>query len=156
MAMRAPLPLLALAVLLAAGCGGGGPAREQPRLTQKQFASAANKVCINADRRVFRIGGLSRDPAGWALTVSAAKRGLEEMRALRPPAAADGGFAELLSLAQQEIDQLQLVHDALVKNDLEAARKAQTEATNDDTKIKKRAGKLGLTFCSKLLTNWPA
>lgn len=159
------LPRAALVLLLAvpaAGCGGDKQTEATtgtvsgPRLSQSQFVSSANAVCIAADRRVFRIGSLSREPGGWDKTARAAERGIAEMRNVRPPAAADAGFARMLTLAGGLQHEVAAVGAALHKHDFKAAQAAQLRATAADTKVKKQAQKLGLTFCGQLLTNWPA
>jgi hypothetical protein len=152
--------LLLLAPALLAACGGTKAAvtttTEKPRPTQKQFVSQANAVCIRSDRAVFRLGRLSLDPAGWAKTAAAARRGIADMKRLTPPAGKDEQFQRLLTLGGGLADGIQKVHDALVKKDYAKARDAQLVATRDDTAIHRQAQKLGLTFCQQLLTNWPA
>jgi len=158
--MRRALVLLLAPALLAA-CGGTKAAETtttaaKPRPTQKQFVSAGNAVCIRSDRRVFRLGRLSFDPAGWAKTAAVARRGVADMKRLTPPAGKDAGFQRLLRLGGDLAEGIQEVHDALAKKDYPKARKAQLAATADDTAIHRQAQKLGLTFCQQLLTNWPA
>jgi hypothetical protein len=153
--------LLLLAPTLLAACGGTNAAKTttvaaKPRPTQKQFVSAANAVCIRSDRAVFRLGRLTLDPAGWAKTAAAARRGVKDMRRLTPPAGKDAEFERLLTLGGDLAAGIQKVHDALVENAYAKARSAQLAATRDDTAIHRQAQKLGLTFCQQLLTNWPA
>src|SRR5438105_2749939 len=128
--------LLAIALpALGASCGGSDTEAHQPqaRLTQQQFVSRANAVCMRSDRRVYKLGRLSLDPAGWAATAKAAQRGVAEMQVLRPPVSADAGFRRMLTHAQRLADDIQRVHDALVKKHYAAARSAQRDATNADT-----------------------
>jgi len=154
--VRRAVLLLALAVpALAAACGGSAEPKEQPRLTQKQFVQRANAVCIRSDRRVFRIGTLSTDPAGWSKTVNAAATGIAEMARLRPPAGREAQFDRLLATARKLKAALADVRDALAASENAKARKALKRATDYDTSIKKQASRLGLTFCEQLLTNWP-
>lgn len=150
--------LLGLLVpVLAAGCGSSSHKQTEPApLTQKQFVSAANAVCIKSDRRVFQLGRLSLLPSGWEQTAAAARTGVKEMSAVRPPAQSEAGFRRMLSLGRQLTDGLQQVHDALAKKNYKVAQAAQLEATKADTAIHRQAKKLGLTFCQQLLTNWPA
>jgi hypothetical protein len=158
------LAWLMLAVPALAACGSSSTkttppattAAAAPRLTQHQFVNAGNLVCLHSDRRVYRLGALSRDPAGWAKTASAARVGIAEMKTLRPPLADQAGFDHLLVLADRLATGIDRVHAALVKQDYAAARKAQFDATDADTQIHKQARKIGLTFCQQLLTNWPA
>ena len=158
------LAWLVLAVPALAACGGSSSAKhtsttttsDAPRLSQQQFVEAGNLVCLHSDRRVYRLGALSRDPAGWAKTAAAAKVGIAEMKKLRPPLADQGGFDRMLVFARKLADGVARVHTALVKQDYAAARKAQFAATAADTQIHKQARTIGLTFCQQLLTNWPA
>lgn len=152
--------LLLLLVPALAACGGSSSPQAtttaKPRLTQQQFVAAANAVCVRSDRAVYRIGNLTFDPRGWALTAAAARRAIADMRKVTPPAAKEAGFERLLAEGEKLAAGIQRVHDALAKKNLAAARAAQTAATNADTAIHREAGKLGLTFCQQLLTNWPA
>jgi hypothetical protein len=148
--------LVLLVPAVAAGCGSSHKKAAPPRLTQKQFVSAANTVCINSDRRVFRLGRLTLLPSGWAETAAAARTGVAQMTAVHPPLQSEAGFERMLSLGRQLAAGVQQVHDALVKKDYALARTAQLKATKDDTAIHLQAKKLGLTFCQQLLTNWPA
>ena len=157
-ASRALLLLVVLVPLVAAGCGSSKKAATTtvPALTQKQFVSAANAVCIRSDRRVFRLGRLTLLPQGWAQTAAAARQGVREMSAVHPPAAQQAGFAHMLALGNQLANGIQRVHDALAKKNYKVAQAEQLKATNADTDIHRQAKKLGLTFCQQLLTNWPA
>jgi hypothetical protein len=151
------LLLVLLVPVLASGCGSASHKKTEPaRLTQKQFVSAANAVCIKSDRRVFQLGRLSLVPAGWASTAAAARTGVAEMSGVRAPAKFDAGFQHLLTLGRQLATGIQWVHDALAKKNYKIARAAQLKATKTDTAIHLQAKKLGLTFCQQLLTNWPA
>ena len=157
--MPAPraLLLVLLVLVLAAGCGSSSPKKAEPApLTQKQFVSAANAVCIKSDRRVFRLGRLSLDAAGWAATAAAARTGVADMSAVRAPVRSDARFQHLLTLGKELATGIQQVHDALAKKNYKIAQAAQVKATKTDTAIHLQAKKLGLTFCQQLLTNWPA
>jgi hypothetical protein len=161
--MRLAWVLLTVPVLAACGSSSSDAKQkapttttERPRLSQQQFANAGNLVCLHSDRRVYRLGNLTRDPVGWAKTASAAKIGIAEMKKLRPPLADQVGFDHMLVLGQKLADGIDQVHAALMKKNYAAARKAQFAATDVDTQIHKQARRIGLTFCEQLLTNWPA
>jgi hypothetical protein len=156
-----PVPLLLALPLVLVACGGSGgdtsaKTVERPRLTQRQLVTEANRVCIASDRRVFRLGQLSTEPAGWHKTATAAKRGIAEMARLRPPASQQRKFDAMLVAARKLQTAIDDVGDALEANDFAKARAAQARATRYDTQIKRMAASLGLTFCEQLLTNWPA
>src|SRR4051812_19259960 len=159
------LVLLFVPALAACDGGGGGDAKTGVkattveagnRLTQRPFVQAANPGCIESHRRVYALGSLSTHPAGWARTARAARRAVSEMRRLQPPAARQAGFDTLVQLGDDLATQIDTVRKALVAKNYNKARAAQVGATTLDTKIKRQAQTLGLTFCEQLLTNWPA
>lgn len=161
MSSRRAAFLLTLPVL-ASACGGSKhtssttTASTTPALTASQLVQAANQVCIRSDRRVYRIGRLSRDPVGWQQTADAGRIGIREMRALTPPAADAARFNLMLSYAQQLVNAIQAVHDNLVKKQYDKAISAQFRAARFQDKTHATAKQLGLTFCQQSLTNWPA
>ena len=153
--------LLLLVPVVAAACGGSKSATStttdaKPQVTQQQFVSAANAVCVRSDRAIYQVGNLTLDPSGWARTAVAARRAIAEMRRVTPPAAKQAGFERMLAEGEKLAAAIQNVHDALVKKNYLAARAAQNAATKADTTIHREAQTLGLTFCQQLLTNWPA
>ena len=126
------------------------------RLTQKSFVTEGNLVCLRSDRRVYRLGTLSRNPAGWEKVAQAARVAIEEMEKLRPPLADQLRFDDLLALARRLQDGIVRVHAALMRHNFTAARTDQASATRVSSEIHAQARSLGLTFCQQLLTNWPA
>jgi hypothetical protein len=164
--VRGVLPAIAVAGIVscvAVGCGSAKPAARPPasqrhRLSQKRFVAAADQICVASDRRVYTLAGsLSTRASSWQKTIQAADLALTRMAALRPPARDAAGFAHLLALGRRLRNNVQRVHDALARRNLQAARKAQHAATGYDTKeIHREAAKLGLTFCEQPQTNWPA
>jgi hypothetical protein len=159
--VRQAVVVAGLVAFVTVGCGSSKPAattlpKQPPRLAQKHFAAAADEVCVNSDRRIYKLGALSTAPAGWAKTVAAATTALRQMAALRPPLPAVAAFARLLSFGRRLRGDVQRVQRALAGNDLAAARRAQVAAKADGVRIHAEAKALGLTFCEQPLTNWPA
>jgi hypothetical protein len=160
--MRVAWFLLTVPVL--AACGASSAAKTNPsttvaavpRLTQKNFVKEGNLVCLHSDRRVYKLGTLSRDPVGWEKVALAAHVAITEMRKLRPPIADQVGFDRLLVLAQRLANGIARVHAALMRHAYTTARADQSGARNVSGQIHAQARTLGLTFCQQLLTNWPA
>jgi hypothetical protein len=153
------LPLLVLLALAMSACGGSKDASTTSTTTASspaEFVAAGNKVCIASDRRIFRIGRLSRDPKGWARTAIAARTGVTEMQQIVPPPARAESFRQLLRYANALVLSIREVHDSLVHSDLDTAAAAQFAAAKIQDKVHKAAKALGLTFCQQPLTNWPA
>jgi hypothetical protein len=154
--LRPAICVFLLLPLVAAACGGSGGGEGEKRLTAAQLVTEANQVCIASDRRIFRLGQLTTDPAGWRRTARAASRGIADMARLRPPEDKQKGFDTMLASARQLQKIVADIATALAKKDFAKAQAAQARATQLDTKIKFQARALGLTFCEQFLTNWPA
>jgi hypothetical protein len=159
------LTILAFAILGLTACGGSSGTTKTVTTTStpatsaaaiKSFVDAGNKVCMDADKRVLKIGRLTRNPKGWALTAAAARRGVREMQAVKPPAGRAAGFAQLLRYANALALSLQEIKVSLVKGDVDTAAAAQFAAAKFQDKVHSTAKTVGLTFCQQQLTNWPA
>jgi hypothetical protein len=162
--VRGVLPAVAVAglvTLVTVACGSSKPAappnpKKRPPLTQKRFVAQADEVCVDSDRRIYRLGALSTAPGGWTKTMRAADLGLKQMAAIRPPLPDAVGFGRLLASGHRLRAAVQEVQHALVEKDLKAARRAQFTAKALGRAIHAEAGALGLTFCEQPATNWPA
>jgi hypothetical protein len=124
-------------------------------LTQSQFVSDANQVCIKADGRIYKLGRLTRNPLGWAKTAAAARLGITQMQAITPPAAKRTAFMQMLAYGRQFAASIQKVHDNLVAKKYDAAIAAQFAAARLQDHVHAEAKLAGLTFCQQNLTNWP-
>jgi hypothetical protein len=153
------LILLASLPLLVAACGGTSDASSRTTTaatTPSDYVTAGNKVCIASDKRIFKIGRLSRDPKGWARTAAAARTAVREMRTITPPAERRAAFARMLKFANALALTIQEAQLSLVKNDLDTAAAAQFAAGHLQDQVHTAAKQAGLTFCQQPLTNWPA
>jgi hypothetical protein len=156
------LLILALVPLSVAACGGdskrsaGTTSATTTAQSQQGYVTAGNQVCIASDKRIFKIGRLTRDPKGWGRTAASARQGLAEMKKVRPPAARDAAFKQMLRYGNALALSIQEVHDALVKKDYDTASAAQLAAGQIQDRVHTAAKAAGLTFCQQSLTNWPA
>lgn len=161
------LLILVLVPLSVAACGddakrtGSGTttaATTTPTETQslQGYVAAGNQVCIRSDKRIFKIGRLSRDPKGWAETAASARKAMGEMKRVRPPAARAEAFRQMLRYGNALTLSIQEVHDAIVKKDWDTASAAQLAAGQIQDRVHTAAQTAGLTFCQQRLTNWPA
>jgi hypothetical protein len=159
------LLILVLVPLSVAACGSdskrtGTGTGVSPTTTsaesQQGYVAAGNQVCINSDKRIFKIGRLSRDPRGWGRTAASARRALAEMKRVRPPAERADAFRQMLRYGNALTLSIQEVRDALVKKDYDTASAAQLAAGQLQDRVHAAAKAAGLTFCQQNLTNWPA
>ena len=152
------VPLLLLVVAAATACGGSKDAKTTSTTTgaPQDYVTAGNQVCIRSDKRIFKIGRLSRDPKGWQRTADAARVAVREMKQVTPPADRNPAFQRMLRYGSALALSIQEVHDALVKSNLDVAAAAQFAAAQLQDKVHTAAKAAGLTFCQQPLTNWPA
>jgi hypothetical protein len=155
------VPLLVVPLAVAA-CGGGGSNGSSTStgaataISDTDFVTAGNKICMASDKRIFAIGRLTRDPAGWAKTAASAKKAVRDMRAVKPPAERATAFNQMLRYANALSLTIQEVHSSLIAKNIDVAAAAQLAAGPLQDKVHQFAKAAGLTFCQQSLTNWPA
>jgi len=140
------------------GAGTGESTSSTTTLAESQvgYVGAGNQVCIRSDKRIFKIGRLTRDPKGWGRTAASARQAISEMKQIRPPAARADSFRQMLRYGNALALSIQEVHDSLVKKDYDTASAAQLAAGQIQDRVHTAAKAAGLTFCQQNLTNWPA
>jgi hypothetical protein len=152
------LPWLLLLAVAASACGGSSKDSKTTTSTTAaaaDYVTAGNQVCIRSDRRIFKIGRLSRDPKGWQQTAEAGRAAIAEMKKVTPPADRAAAFGQMMKFANALTLSIQEVHDALVKSNLDVASAAQFAAGRLQDRVHTAAKAAGLTFCQQPLTNWP-
>jgi hypothetical protein len=157
------LPLIVALALAVSACGSDTKRASTTTTSTttdsasvQAFVSAANSVCMAADRRIVKIGRLTRNPAGWQKTADAARVAVRQMKAVKPPPSRAKVFDQMLHYANALTLSIQEVHDSLVKKDIDTAAAAQFAAAQIQDKVHQTAKTAGLTFCQQPLTNWPA
>lgn len=153
--------MLLLFALAVSACGGADSAKRSTSTTRapasaQAFVTAGNNVCMASDKRIVKLGRLTRSPRGWARTAAEARRAIREMQQVKPPAARAHSFDVMIRYARGLALSIQEVHDSLVKKDIDTAAAAQFAAAKFQDKVHETAKSLGLTFCQQPLTNWPA
>jgi hypothetical protein len=164
--VRRPWPLAIAALVLFAGCGGGGSdasSEESLRPADPAYAKKANAVCAKAVRQTQQIGkqltkaGISpQTPDLLAVTTEQLVRpGIriraqlaDELRALRPPTAGAETVQAYLDLFDplEELARLRL--QAGVENDLEEARRLESLMQELGEEQQAAARLAGLEVCA--------
>jgi hypothetical protein len=150
---------LALVPLALAACGSDSSDKRATTTTAvsaADFVKAGNQVCIASDKRIFKIGRLSRNPSGWKRTAESARQAVRSMQAVKPPSDRTVGFRQMLRFANALALTIQEIHQSLVKGDIDTAAAGQLAAAQLQDKVHQAARRVGLTFCQQALTNWPA
>jgi hypothetical protein len=153
------VPALALLAVVLTACGSHEHAAGEhraPRPSLDDFVKEGNRVCIDADRRILPIGKLTRDPAGWTRTASAAEQNLREMRMVVPPAARAAAFDRMVADGAAVVRDLDRIRNDLLSKKVRVANAAQQAALKSEDEVHTAARHAGLTYCQQALNNWPA
>ena len=142
------LLVVALAVALVAGCGGGGG----QRLSRTEFAAKADAIC----RKYNRLSQSISNPTSLAELAAAVDkltplldRSVKDLRTLRPPkdeqATADRWIDQLGAIRND----LAKVGDRAKKKDTKGIQAALRAGGADQQRGNRLAGRLGMTDCSE-------
>jgi hypothetical protein len=141
---------LAFAVVLAvvvAGCGGGSG-----RLSKAEYAKRADAICtkynakIRALGRPTAIGGL---PAYVDKALPLARKGDDELSALKPPKDEERTAKEWLDQNDSVVGSMERLRDAAKKGDRAGIQTALNEASSANQTANRLARRLGLSVCAQ-------
>jgi hypothetical protein len=143
-------PFLLLAVLFAAGCGGGGGSGE--RLTRADYAKKADAICGKYSQQTKALANPSNlsDLADVAdKTIPILDNALNELHKLKPPADEQGIADQWLAEVENLKGDLQEIRDKAKGNDLKGVQAVVPKASEHNGKANKLATQLGMTVCNK-------
>ena len=132
---------------LAAGCGGGSG-----RLSKAEYAKRADAICtkynakLKALARPTSISGL---PAYVDRALPLARKGDEELRALRPPKDEEKTAKEWLDQNDSVVGSMERLRDAAQKGDRAGIQTALNEASSANRTANRLARSLGLRVCAQ-------
>ena len=132
---------------LAAGCGGGSG-----RLSKAEYAKRADAICtkynakLKALARPTRISGL---PAYVDRALPLARKGDEELRALRPPKDEEQTAKEWLDQNDSVVGSMERLRGAAKKGDRAGIQAALNEASSANRTANGLARQLGLAVCAR-------
>jgi hypothetical protein len=135
------------AVLLAAGCGGGGG-----RLSKDEYAKRADAICTKYNaklRALARPTSISELPAYVDKALPLARKGDAELRALKPPNDEEQTAKEWLGQNDSVVGSMERLREAAKKNDRAGIQAALTEASSANRTANGLARKLGLSVCAQ-------
>jgi hypothetical protein len=139
---------LAFAVAtLAVGCGGGSG-----RLSKAEYAKRADAICTkyNAELKALaRPTGISQLPAYVDKALPLARKGDDELRALKPPKDEEKTAKEWLEQNDSVVGSMARLRDAAKKGDRTGIQTALNEATAANRTANGLARRLGLEVCAQ-------
>jgi hypothetical protein len=140
---------LLLAVLLAAGCGGGGSGE---RLTRADYASKADAICGKYNQQTKALANPTNlsDLADVAdKTLPILDNALNDLHDLRPPASEQATADEWLAAVEKLKGDLKEIRDKANDNDMKGVQGVVPKATEHNSRANELATQLGMTVCNK-------
>jgi hypothetical protein len=139
--------MLAGALALAGGCGGGSG-----RLSAREYVSETSAVCARANRAIARITGphleLAVEVSSTTGRIVAIHRAsVDSLRRLRPPKDYEGKSKLWIALVDQSVDELDAMRTSLRAGDSNAAFEYAQKASVLDARSREIARKQGITPC---------
>jgi hypothetical protein len=132
---------------LAAGCGGGSD-----RLSRVEYAKRADAICtkynakLKALSRPTSISGL---PTYVDEALPLARKGDDELRALKPPEDEKQTAKEWLDQNDSVVGSMERLRDAAKKGDRAGIQTALNEASSANQTANRLARRLGLRVCAQ-------
>jgi hypothetical protein len=139
--------VLAFVVLLAVGCGGSGG-----RLSKADYAKKADAICKSYDakiRAVSRPLSVTDLPGYVDRALPVARKGNEELRALKAPKAEEKAAKEWIDQNNAVVAAMERLRDAAKKGDRAGIQVALSEATAANRAANGLARRLALRDCAK-------
>jgi hypothetical protein len=143
---RASFLLLALVVV--AGCGGGGSSR----LTRDQYAAKADAICAKYNQQTRALANPSSlsELANVAdQTIPILDHALGDLRKLKPPSDEQATADQWLAQVENLGGDLKEIRDKAKANDMRGVQHVVPKATQHNTKGNQLATQLGMKVCNK-------
>ncbi len=138
-----PMTLAAL-VLVAAGCGGGGPSASG-QLSASEFKSKANAICSDLKDKTKNLSNAQDFDA----VLNATNDSLKKLKALQPPAALKARYQAYLDSVDAGIAVLTKAVKAVDDNELDKAAGLAPQAAQLSRKSAAAARAAGINVCAE-------
>jgi hypothetical protein len=140
--------VLAFAIAaLVAGCGGGSG-----RLSKAEYAKRADAICAKYNAKLKALSrptGISGLPAYVDRALPLARKGDDELRALKPPKDEEQRAKEWLDQNDSVVGSMERLRDAAKKGDRAGIQTALNEASSANQTANRLARSLGLRVCAQ-------
>jgi hypothetical protein len=139
---------LTLALVVLAGCGGGGSSKP---LTKKEYASKADAICSKYNEKIRALG----NPKNISDLAKAADKSLPliesavgEFKKLKPPVDEQSTASQWIAQVQSLEKDLKEVRDRAKANDLQGVQAVLPKAQQDNSRSNQLATQLGMSVCN--------
>jgi hypothetical protein len=134
-------------VLLAVGCGGGAK-----RLSKDEYTKQADAICSTYNKKISALGrptNFKGLPSYVDRALPVARKGNEELRALKAPKDEEKTAKEWLDQNAAVVASMERLRDAAKKGDRAAIQVALGEASTANGAANRLARKLDLHVCAR-------
>lgn len=138
---------LILAIVLAAGCGGGGG----ERLTKQEYASKADAICAKYNREVKKLDNptnLSELARVADQTLPFLDAAISKLEKLSPPASEQAKADQWLSQVENLKEDLAEIRDRAKDKNMQAVQAVVPKAEEHNRRSNALATELGMTVCN--------
>jgi len=139
---------LVLAIVVAAGCGGGGG----KRLSRDQYASKADAICrtYNAQAKLLVAPrNLSELGKAFDKALPLFETAIKDLHKLEPPKSEQASADQWLAQVENLKNDLAEIRDKAKGNDEQGFQATFRKAAQDDQRGNQLATKLGMTACNR-------
>jgi hypothetical protein len=136
-----------LAVALLAACGGGND-----RLSEPEFRERANAICADFERQIDALSEPSSAEEVERFAAQAsdlARRGVDELRALEPPAALEEDYDRFLDEGDAVVELSERLERAARDRDVAELQEILAEAEESERRSDRLARELRLDDCAE-------
>jgi hypothetical protein len=138
--------LVTVAVVVLAGCGGGGK-----QLTRQEYASKADSICTKYNQQVKAIQNPAnlKDLADVAdKTIPILDNAIHDLRKLKPPTDEEKVAQQWLSQVEGLKSDLSEIRDKAKENDLQGVQAVVPRAQDHNSRSNELATELGMSVCN--------
>jgi hypothetical protein len=139
--------VIVLAVVLLAACSGGSG-----RLSREEYSKQADAICTKYNAKLKALArptSINALPAYVDQALPLARKGDDELRALKPPKDEEQTAKEWLDQNDSVVGSMERLRDAATKGDRTGIQTALNEATSANRTANGLARRLGLTVCAQ-------
>jgi hypothetical protein len=143
-----PAALIALALVLLPGCGGGNG---KP-LTKEEYASKADAICGKYNQQIESLANpknLSELAKVADKTLPVLDHAIRDISKLEPPASEKALSDQWLTQVTNLKDDLQEIRDKAKVGDMQGVQAVVPKATDHNSKSNALASQLGMSVCNK-------
>ena len=140
--------LIALALILLAGCGGGSGTP----LTKEEYASKADAICAGTTSKIQALGTPSSYPDLAKVadkTLPLLDQAIKDFSKLEPPASEKAISDQWLTQWRNLRGDLQEIRDAAKTGNSQGVKAILPKATDHNSKSNALATELGMSVCNK-------